>query len=485
MHLTDLGPTQLLRGARLFDGRAEHNSCDVVISGGFIQQIAAAGEIDDIRDHIVELDGLLLAPGFIDLQGMDRSPSSLCKKGAANLLCQGITTLMIGHCGVGEPWQRDDCASMDLPVNVLRLVGHNALRNAALASGPTAESEITAAVLTAANDEMSSGAAGVSLGLMYEPGRSAPTREIRSLSEAVGDHGGILAAHIRDEGSGLLGALEEVCGLDVRARRLVVHLKACGEMNWPLLAEGRSLLDREGVSWSFYPYEDTNTTLKAVFPAPYGQMSDDERLALLIADPAARLDTEERGLHGLARERWAGVLVTRGDNTMVGQSIATLARAVGTEPVVFAAELVRRVPETRVRFREVAELAALRDTARGGQGLVGSDSYALAASDIAEHPRSYGAVARTLRWAREDGYFLKALERLTSTAAAWLRLHDRGWVRPGYRADLVALDPTTVSDRSTYDAPSVTAHGVEHVWINGKRAVSRAQPTGQLGGVLV
>jgi N-acyl-D-amino-acid deacylase len=85
------------------------------------------------------------------------------------------------------------------------------------------------------------------------------------------------------------------------------------------------------------------------------------------------------------------------------------------------------------------------------------------------------------RWVRER----KALSledgvwRLTGHPAAAFRLAERGLVRAGYFADLVAFDPATIGAcalERVYDQPGAAdrlvarSAGVTHMWVNGVAA---------------
>jgi N-acyl-D-aspartate/D-glutamate deacylase len=66
----------------------------------------------------------------------------------------------------------------------------------------------------------------------------------------------------------------------------------------------------------------------------------------------------------------------------------------------------------------------------------------------------------------------EAVRRMTSLPATRLGLGDRGEVRAGRRADLVVLDPATVADRSTFEAPRRMPAGIDEVFVNGRRLVA-------------
>jgi N-acyl-D-aspartate/D-glutamate deacylase len=86
------------------------------------------------------------------------------------------------------------------------------------------------------------------------------------------------------------------------------------------------------------------------------------------------------------------------------------------------------------------------------------------------HPRGAGTFPRVLgRLVREQGWLTlpEAIRKMTSIPAARLGMSDRGRIAPGARADLVLFDPSTISDRSTFEQPRALPEGVRMVWVNG------------------
>jgi N-acyl-D-amino-acid deacylase len=71
---------------------------------------------------------------------------------------------------------------------------------------------------------------------------------------------------------------------------------------------------------------------------------------------------------------------------------------------------------------------------------------------------------------------------LTGLPAKKLRLADRGLIEPGRAADLVVFNPTTVSDKATYDHPHRYAEGILHVIVNGQLVVRDQTHTGNRPG---
>jgi len=231
------------------------------------------------------------------------------------------------------------------------------------------------------------------------------------------------------------------------------------------------MLEAAAVRWTYYPYTDTNTVLRALFPVGLADLAA-ESLLERLRDPAEQRRVEAQGLQSLAAKGWAGVTITRGKADWLGRSIAALAEEASEPPSVTVARMILEEPSVRARFHDVAELAGLRRSAEHPHALHGSDAYVLDSTDDVEHPRNFGAMAKSLCWRRDGGHLDQGIEMVTSRAADVIGLTDRGRIAPGAIADLVAFDPSRLADRATHNQPGLLSEGVNDVWIAGVRAVS-------------
>ncbi|RPI99550.1 MAG: D-aminoacylase, partial [Candidatus Aminicenantes bacterium] len=96
------------------------------------------------------------------------------------------------------------------------------------------------------------------------------------------------------------------------------------------------------------------------------------------------------------------------------------------------------------------------------------------------HPRAWASTARILgHYVRETGLITleEAVRKMTSLPASRMRLHDRGLLRPGMAADIVAFDPGAVRERSTYADPNRYSQGFEYVAVNGELVVDGGRIT--------
>jgi N-acyl-D-aspartate/D-glutamate deacylase len=107
-----------------------------------------------------------------------------------------------------------------------------------------------------------------------------------------------------------------------------------------------------------------------------------------------------------------------------------------------------------------------------------SDGGVQSPGDTVPHPRSYGTFPRKVgRYAVADGILPleQAVRSCTGLPADILELADRGYLKPGMRADVVVFDPKAYRDTATFDKPHQYAAGVKWVFVNGKAVVADGQ----------
>jgi len=101
------------------------------------------------------------------------------------------------------------------------------------------------------------------------------------------------------------------------------------------------------------------------------------------------------------------------------------------------------------------------------------------------HPRYYGSFPRVLaRYVRDQKLLTweQAIQRMTGLPASTTGMVDRGFLQPGMAADLVVLDPNTINDHATFEAPWLAPEGVREVLVGGHLEWNDGSPTGDRGG---
>src|SRR5205814_3916000 len=104
------------------------------------------------------------------------------------------------------------------------------------------------------------------------------------------------------------------------------------------------------------------------------------------------------------------------------------------------------------------------------------------------HPRAYGTFARVLgKYSRDEKLVAlpEAIRRLSALPATNLGLDHRGFLKEGMFADVVVFDPTTITDRATFEKPHQYAVGVKHVFVNGAQVIRDGDHTGEKPGRVV
>jgi len=327
------GDAQLvLRGAVVYDGTgAPPFEADVAVADG---RIAAVGRGLAARAGrgVAQLDlrGLALAPGFIDIHSHTELVLLVDPK-AQSKIRQGVTTEVVGQDGSSlGPWRDEAYAQLreeqrakygvdvdfrDLPgffrrlerqgtaVSVASMIGAGTLRGYVVGEDdrPATEAEL-ARMRALAAAALAAGACGVSSGLEYTPGAFASTAELAEISRPLHGTGLPYASHMRNEDDELFAAVEEALavGRGATAAVEVSHLKAEGERNWWKQRPVLGMLEAAratGVDATFdaYPYVAYSTGLSNLFPAQARDGGTDAFVARL-RDPAqqARLQAAVR-----------------------------------------------------------------------------------------------------------------------------------------------------------------------------------------------
>ncbi|MFF3936339.1 N-acyl-D-amino-acid deacylase family protein [Streptomyces phaeofaciens] len=524
----------VVRDADVVDGSgADSYRADVVIDGGrivsIVKEAAAAGCQRPRAVRELDAEGLVLAPGFIDMHAHSdlallRDPDHAAKAAQGVTLevlgqdglsyapvddatLEGVRRAVTGWNGYGDDIDFDwrsvgeylDRLDRGIAVNAAYLIPQGTVR--ALVVGwedrPAKPRELDRMRELVAQG-LEQGAVGLSSGLTYTPGMYAPDAELTELCRVVAAYGGYYCPHHRSYGAGALEAYAEMVAL-TREAGCPLHL-AHATMNFGV-NEGRApellaLLDEAldggaDITLDTYPYTPGCTTLAALLPSWASEGGPEEILRRLADEETAeriRYDLEVTGAdgcHGVPVD-WRTIEISGVADAalggFVGRTVRESASLRGESPWTTARELLLADRLGPTVLQHVGHEENVRTIMRHRVHTGGSDGILRGAKP---HPRAYGTFPHYLgRYVRELGVLSleECVAHLTGRPAARLRLPDRGLVREGYRADLVLLDPATVAAGSTYDAPRTLPTGIPHVLVDGRFVIEDGRRTDVLAG---
>ena len=460
-------------------------------------------EIGDLKGRsakeVIDADGLVVAPGFIDLHSHgEREIRDM--PGADNYIHQGITTMLGGNCG-GSPLPLGpfikEVEDIGIAINLGLLAGHNTLRKEVMGSvnrAPT-PAELTE-MQTLLKQAMLDGAFGMSTGLKYIPGAYSKTDELVALAKIVSAHGGFYASHMREEGLGLIDAVEETIAIG-REAGLPVHIshhKVVGKTMWGSSETTLAMIDearRNGIDVTAdqYPYTASSTGLRVIFPT-WSLEGGNKQIAQRLENPVTRAKIKAGIIENIYYDRGGGdpsrivVATYPADKSLEGKNIAEIVKMRGMEPTVeSAAEVLMDLQSTRPGGKGIFHAMSEEDVERimrHPHVSVASDAHVIKFGEAMPHPRNYGTYPRVLgRYVREKNLITleEAVRKMTSLPAARLNLKDRGVLNKGMAADIVIFDPQTIIDRAEWTKPHQYPEGISHVIVNGVAVIQNGDRT--------
>ncbi len=524
----------VIRGGKIVDGAGNPWFYgDLAIRG---DRIARVGKIDGAARRTIDASGLVIAPGFIDMHS--HSDVELLVDGdAQSKIRQGVTTEIFGESESAAPlrglalseaehsvrpyklqldWRDFDgyfarLRKQGISVNVASYVAVGQLRRCVMGAenrAPTPKEMDE--MKTLADQAMRQGAMGLSTGLIYPPNSYASTEELVELARIAAGYGGIYATHMRSEGNHLMEGILEAISIGERARIPVhiFHFKAAGMKAWGRMPEAVRLIEGArtrgiDIMTDQYPYIAGMTGLASTLP-PWAHEGGTKKLLERLRDKTTRervrqaMLAEATDWENLAQRAggWDKVMVasvvTPKNKTYEGRTVTEMARLRGQEPLDAVFDLLLEEEGTVGAIYFIMEEKDVRYAMQQPWVAIGSDGSAVKPEGVLgatkPHPRFYGTFPRVLgRYVREEKVLKleDAVRKMTSLGAQRLGLRDRGLLREGFFADVVAFDPQRVIDHATFENPHQYAEGIEYVIVNGQVALERGKHRGTRAGRVI
>ena len=521
----------ILKNGTVVDGTgAPRYTADVAIKEGKIVEIGQLG--DATADKVIDASGKCITPGFIDYHSHS-DISVLMRTDASNMLEQGITTEIAGHCGLSaSPFLSTDFAAVayaiepdalerlnktdgstkvvmeeierkSLPTNIAYYIGQGAVRGKVMGyeSRTPTESEMDQ-MKALVREGMEAGALGLSTGLIYPPGNYTTTEEIIELGKVAAEYGGHYTTHMRSEGNGVVASVKEAlrigkeCGIPV----IISHHKIAGKHNegkskdtLALAQEARA--NGQKVYFDQYPFDGGATSLLSAMPPKYATEGMDALMEKL-KDPAIRKEIEEvlkqnsddfeNLIYSSTPE---GVIVGGLDDEpeLNGLTLAEIAVKKGKDVYETLFDILTQNRNVGAIYRMICTWD-IENIMKDPYTMGGSDSAQMPKEKLLlMHPRGLATFPKIIgEYCRDKALFSleECIRKLCHLPAEVSGFNDKGHIAVGKDADIVVFDFEKISGKSSYNN-FVPNEGIDYVLVNGQIAVESGKNTGVRAGKLL
>ncbi len=511
----------LIKNATVIDGTGTKSIiADVAVEDDKI--VAINNNITKGAKTVWDGTGLVLAPGFIDVQNHSDSYWQLFDNpNLHSLISQGYTTVLVGNSGTSlapiisehsllsvQKWQsisglnvnwrsfeeyKDQLNKLQFGCNVSSLIGYSTIRRGLL--GDSLEAPTPGefeSLLRLVESGLKNGASGVSVGLQYSHELNVSEVELIGLAELCAKYDRILAVSLRNETDEVVDSVRELASIaeHTKVKLKISHLKIRYKQYWPLL---KDLLDTIETSWhrgakiyfDCYPYTFTWQPLYTYLPQ-WSLEGGRSHLLTRLNDPdqSQKILTELKNSPAKISEL---IIASTATGLKVnGRKLSEIGKDMNCTSEQALINLVRSGGATTLVFDECLDPENMDALINHSLAFIATNGggFSLEHTDKLIHPRSFGTAPLFIKnvISRKLISLEEAIAKLTSRPADLVGLNKRGKIAVDYYADLVLFNPKTINSKANISNPYQYPNGIEAVWVNGNLATLKNIPTGQLSG---
>jgi len=506
----------LLKKGTIYDGKGNKPFVgDLFIVEDKI--VAVEPRIDVKADQVIDCEGLIIAPGFID--GHSHNDFFVDKENSVKyfepFLRQGITSQVVGNCGFSVSGMDKDTPHLDvinkglfpivepgsysefikrtkdnLYVNMAPLIGHGIVRAGLNGyDNKKLTLEQLKKMRELIDEAMLEGAFGGSFGFMYEPGIYGDKEEINTFAKRVVEHDGILTFHPRAQAKlsasysllskkpHMMLALEEVgeivkeCG----GRAVYSHLNFGGEKSWSCLEpmlEKLHEFQNQGVDINFdlYSFPYGTTSIKIALHDFYMKLSKEDRQKKGNILKSKMLTSIVLKLLGLSFEDFIVAYIGEGFNHYEGKSISHIAKEEGISPGNMYLKLVALSEgKGRMFATKLYNDDMINTLMQDPLSTFMTDAWIEDAG--VQTGAAYQGFTYFLTKARDNNLPLEeTIYKMTGKISERFKITGRGTLEKDNVADITVFDLSALNVES--DNPTFISPGIKYVFVNGVKVVN-------------
>ncbi|MCR4790275.1 MAG: amidohydrolase family protein [Treponemataceae bacterium] len=506
----------LIKNGKIYDGSGNKPFiADVLIENEKIIKVAPS--IEEKADSVIDIKGKSISSGFID--GHSHNDWFAIKKDPLPyfepFIRQGLTTFVTGNCGVSTTGFEKDCKYVDKiggglfffndttgqygnmndyfkavdknnPCNIVALVGHCSARAAVTGyENRKLTPEEEEKMLSILDKNLEEGAAGISLGLMYEPGLYADIDELKKVAALCVKHNKVMSVHPRANSavsmaypdllgrSHLLRAVDELVEI-ARGTNLKLqysHAIFVGKRSFKDQPEFVKIIDnlrKEGVDAMFDIYDECLgvSVITVILPTWYQGMSQKERKKPLNKLKLSVLIKASSMLLGFGFKDIQVAYIGKGYEEFEGKTVHEIAREKGMSDLDAYLMLCEKSDfKGRVNMGPYSTPKIISEFCHNDNCLYMTDAWV--EENGIQNPAIYDCYPKFLHESLlgSGDSMPKTIRKMTGALADRFMIKDRGYLKEGYYADLTVFD----EDELLKTQPDQgKPFGIDKVFINGK-----------------
>lgn len=510
----------LLKNGKIYDGSGAPAFCgDILIDGDKIADVGENLKADDARQ--IDLNGLSVSSGFFDAHShndwyaIKKEPLKYFEP----FIRQGITSFVTGNCGLSSTGFEKDSPYVDkvgaglfgfnnvtgeygtlaaffeaidqnAPCNIAALIGHCSARTGVAGYENRALSpEENKKMLEILETGLHQGACGISLGLMYEPGLYAPTSELKDVARLCEKYDRPMTVHPRACSAvsmaypqligrpHLLRALDELAEVakGTHMKLQYSHAIFVGRKSFKCKDELVSIINRmrsEGIDAQFDIYSELLgvSVITVVMPTWYQAMSKEDKRKPFNKFKFNMLAKITCKLLGFGFDDIEIACVGEGNEKYEGKTVAQIAKEEGKSCVDAYLDLCEMSDfKGRVNMGPYSTPEIVSDLSKDEHALYMTDAWV--EDHGVQNPAIYDCFPKFLKYSLNGtgDTMPNTIRKMTGGVADRFGIKERGYVKPGYYADLTVFDESKLKNGKEDCGQSF---GIERVYINGQSVLS-------------